>query len=82
MPQLRLTKSNIKKIEPPEAGQVLYWDTQLKGFGLRVGPRSRVFIAEDKVDGKTVRVTVGAGVPSLSAAESGEGDFSRAPVAS
>lgn len=59
MPQLRLTKSKIELIAPPATGQVIYWDTQLKGFGLRVGPRSRAFIAEDKVDGKTVRVTVG-----------------------
>ncbi len=61
MPQLRLTKSKIELIEPPKSGQALYWDTQLKGFGLRVGQRSMAFIAETKVDGRTVRVTIGDG---------------------
>jgi integrase len=59
VPQLRLTKSKIDQLPAPADGQIIYRDTQLKGFGLRVGPRSRVFIAETKVNHRTVRVKLG-----------------------
>jgi integrase len=36
MPKLHLTKRNIDKIIPPEKGQVDYFDTEVKGFALRV----------------------------------------------
>lgn len=55
----KLTKSLIDSIPYPESGQVFYRDAELKGFGLRVGTNSKVYIAEGKVDGKTVRVTIG-----------------------
>lgn len=55
----KLTKTLIDSIPYPESGQVFYRDTELKGFGVRVGTGSKVYIAEGKVDGKTVRVTIG-----------------------
>lgn len=55
----KLTKSIIDSIPYPDSGQVFYRDAELKGFGLRVGTGSKVYIAEGKVDGKTVRVTIG-----------------------
>jgi integrase len=36
MPNLRLNKRSIEAIEPPAKGYALYWDTLLRGFGLRV----------------------------------------------
>lgn len=61
MPSLRLTKENLPaKIVRPATGQVIYWDTKTKGFGLRVTPSAMAFIAQARVDGKTVRVKVGA----------------------
>lgn len=36
MAKLTLTDLAIQKIKPPESGQAAYWDTALKGFGLRV----------------------------------------------
>lgn len=59
MPQLRLTKRNIDLIERPAAGQVLYYDTELRGLGLRVGTRSSSYFAERQVRRRTVRVTIG-----------------------
>ena len=38
MPKLQLTKRNIDKITPPVSGQTDYFDTELKGFALRVSP--------------------------------------------
>lgn len=37
MPNLHFTKRAIETISPPESGQILYRDTTLRGFGLRVG---------------------------------------------
>lgn len=55
----KLTKTLVDSIPYPESGQLFYRDAELKGFGLRVGTGSKVYIAEGKVDGKTVRVTIG-----------------------
>ena len=43
----------------PETGQTFYRDSEIKGFGLRVGTSSKVYIAEGKVNSKTVRVSIG-----------------------
>ncbi|MBS0424430.1 MAG: integrase family protein [Proteobacteria bacterium] len=58
MPQ-KLTKTFIDSIPYPENGQAFYRDSEIKGFGLRVGATSKVYIAESKVNGKTVRVSIG-----------------------
>src|SRR5476651_1779168 len=39
--------------------QVFYYDAHLKGFGLRVGNTVKTYIAETKINRKTVRVTIG-----------------------
>ena len=59
MPSLHFTKRNIETIEPQETGQVLYRDTALRGFGLRVGAQSKVFFAEGQVNRRTRRVSIG-----------------------
>ena len=59
MPIVRLTKRTIDAIPAPTTGQMLYRDTDLPGFGLRVGTRSRVFFAEGQVQRRTVRITIG-----------------------
>jgi integrase len=55
----KLTKSIVDKLPLTENGQQLYRDSELKGFGLRVGTKSKAYFAEGKVAGKTVRVTIG-----------------------
>lgn len=64
MPQLKLTKTNIDRVaKPGGAGDVLYWDKDSKGFGLRVTPTGLAkFIAQGRVRGTTkdVRVTIGS----------------------
>ncbi|WP_305909599.1 integrase family protein [Methylomarinum sp. Ch1-1] len=57
--KIKLTKSAVDKLPLPESGQVIYWDTDLSGFGLRVGKQSKAFICERRIDGKTVRTTLG-----------------------
>lgn len=41
-----LTDIAIKRFPVPETGTVTYWDTTIKGFGVRVSPKgARTFIA-------------------------------------
>lgn len=56
---IKLTKSAVDKLPLSDTGQVIYWDTELSGFGLRVGKKAKAFICERRIDGKTVRVTLG-----------------------
>lgn len=55
----KLTKSFVDSLPSPESGQTFYRDSELKGFGLRVGSNTRVYFAESKINNKTVRVTIG-----------------------
>jgi len=59
MPELRLTNGAVAAIPNPSSGQVLYRDTGLRGFGVRVGIRSKTFFAEGQVNAKTRRITIG-----------------------
>ncbi len=59
MPNLRLTRRAIDEIPFSESGQILYRDTVLSGFGLRVGKQSKVYFAEGQVHRHTRRVTIG-----------------------
>ena len=45
MPRLFLTDAAIKRLPVPAEGQVDYWDTQVRGFGLRIScGGARVFV--------------------------------------
>lgn len=59
MPKMKLTIAAIRDLPLAEAGQILYYDTDLPGFGVRVGREKRVFFAESRVNGKTRRVNIG-----------------------
>src|SRR5688572_20693848 len=58
---MKITKREIDRITLPTSGQVLYWDTQLKGFGVRVTPTGISYIVRGSVRGSTrrPRVTLG-----------------------
>jgi hypothetical protein len=46
MPSFRFTKRAVDELTFAKSGQVLYRDTLLRGFGLRVGQQSKVYFAE------------------------------------
>lgn len=54
----KLTKAFVDKIGFEQSGQVFYRDSELIGFGLRVGKSKKVFFAESKLDGKTIRKSI------------------------
>ncbi len=57
--KIKLNKSAVDAIKNPAAGQDLYYDIALTGFGLRVTPSVKTFFAESRVAGKTVRTKIG-----------------------
>jgi len=64
MPRLKLTKTSIDRVAKSEVFErdVLYWDTETKGFGLRVNPSGKAtFITQGRVRGsdKEARLTIG-----------------------
>lgn len=54
----KLTKSFVDKVAFEQSGQVFYRDSELLGFGLRVGKSAKVYYAEAKLHGKTVRKSI------------------------
>lgn len=58
---IKLTKSKVEGLPTPVDGQALYWDDELRGFGVRVTPSgARSYIVQGRVAGKSRRVTLGA----------------------
>ena len=61
--QVKLTKSVVDGALPVVRDgatvQRLYLDTEIKGFGVCVGAKTKTFFAQRDVNGKTVRVTIG-----------------------
>jgi len=55
---MKLMQSNVKKLDAPATGQVIYWDDELPGFGLRVTTGSRSYVVQKRVNGKERRVTI------------------------
>lgn len=56
---MKIIKSQINRISIPTAGQTIYWDESLPGFGLRATPSRMTYITQGRVGGRTVRVTLG-----------------------
>jgi integrase len=55
---MKLNKTTVDGIRHPVSGQQFYWDDELQGFGLRVTPTRKTYIAQRRVAGRTVRVTI------------------------
>lgn len=59
MQKRKLTKSVIDRLPFAEKGmQVDYWDSELKGFGVRVSATAKTFFVMKRVKGKLTRVTL------------------------
>lgn len=57
----KITKSFVDSLPFTDqpGKQTFYYDTEIKGFGIRVGNTSKTYITETKINRKTVRVTLG-----------------------
>jgi integrase len=72
MPKIKLTQLACERLRPPtDAQNVIYWDLQLPGFGLRVSARGRkTWLAMYRVNRREVMETIGtmAIMPSVAQA--------------
>jgi integrase len=57
MPKVKLTKKWIDQV--PLSPDAVWWDTDIKGLGLRITPTKKAFIIQSRVGGKTRKVTLG-----------------------
>lgn len=55
----KLTKRTVDSIPLTESGRVVVWDTEIPGFGLVVGKRTKTFVVQRDLHGKSKRVTIG-----------------------
>ena len=62
MPQAKITKRFVDAVRP-EGGTAFFWDTELRGFGLKVTAAGRkIYVAQYRVAGhdrQPVRMTIG-----------------------
>ena len=57
----RLTEIRARKELAPARGQTILWDTDVKGFALRVTPGgAKSFLLDYRVDGRQRRNTIGS----------------------
>ncbi len=55
----KITKRTVDAAQCPTTGQIFIWDSELPGFGLRITPTRKTYIVQNRVAGKTVRITIG-----------------------
>lgn len=55
----KLTKKLIDELSLPESGQKFVWDSDLKGFAIRLTTKCKTYIVQARVNGKTRRVKIG-----------------------
>jgi integrase len=56
---MKLTKEMVEKAPLPDKGQTFIWDSELRGFGVRLNPGGRTYIVQSRVKGRTRRVSIG-----------------------
>lgn len=57
---VRLTELQIRRSTPPAAGNVIRYDTEVPGFGLRItAAGARAFVLNYRCDGRERRLTIG-----------------------
>lgn len=56
---MKLTKNVVEGATLPEKGQLFLWDSETRGFGVRLTPTGRTYIAQGRVNGISRRVSLG-----------------------
>src|SRR5689334_9754276 len=58
--KIRITKRTVEAIEPDPARDVLIWDADIPGFGVKVTPRRvRVYVLQYSHRNRSRRITIG-----------------------
>jgi len=56
---MKLTKNIVESTELPKKGQAFLWDSETRGFGVRLTPSGRMYIVQGRVNGISRRVSLG-----------------------
>lgn len=56
--KLKLTNTSVEKIPLTKSGQAIYWDTELKCFGVKVGKENKTYIVQRRVNNRTRQVKI------------------------
>lgn len=56
---MKLNKRTVEGLSLPESGQRFVWDSELRGFGVRLNPSGRTYIIQSRVNGVSRRITIG-----------------------
>lgn len=59
MPRAKISKAVIDSVPYTDAGQLIVWDTELRGFGLLVNQASKSFIVQRDLNRRTTRINIG-----------------------
>lgn len=56
----KITKSFVDKLVAPTEKEELLWDSELKGFGLRITPSRKItYVVQGRAAGKSMRISIG-----------------------
>ncbi len=59
MASIKITKTFVDRLRLKTERQEFYRDSELQGFGVRVGATAKSYFVEKRVNGRTVRTTIG-----------------------
>lgn len=72
---IKLTKTRVESIKPDTAKQIVIWDSELTGYGLRVSPGgAKTFFVQGRIRGsrQMIKLTIGKLAPTLTAEQARE----------
>jgi integrase len=55
----KITQSFVNNLKLPKNGEQFVWDSEVKGFGIKLTPTSMTYIVQGRVGGKTKRLAIG-----------------------
>lgn len=72
---IKLTKTKVEALKPDPVKQYLVWDSELKGYGVRVSPGgAKAFFVQGRIRGsqKEIKISIGRLGPTLTAEQARE----------
>jgi hypothetical protein len=59
MTRQKFTAGKVRDFKHPPKGQIFYWDSVVRGLGIRATTTTKVYIFQSRFNGKTIRVKIG-----------------------
>ncbi|WP_284152185.1 tyrosine-type recombinase/integrase [Desulfofustis limnaeus] len=59
MERIKFTTGRIRDLQHPASGQMFYWDSEVRGLGVRATQSTKSFVYQGRINGKTIRIKIG-----------------------